>query len=35
VNTTDPYEGTVIVSDDTVVLEIQAGNNWSIEITAK
>ena len=35
VNTTDPYEGTVIVSGDTVILEIQAAGNWSIEITAK
>ncbi len=35
VNTTDPYEGTVIVSDDTVVIEIRAEGSWSIEITAK
>jgi hypothetical protein len=35
VNTTDPYEGTVIVSDDMVIIEIQAIGTWSIEITAK
>jgi hypothetical protein len=35
VNTTDPYNGTVIVSGDTVVLEIQANGNWSIEIKDK
>jgi hypothetical protein len=35
VNTTDPYEGTAIVSGDTVVLEIQAEGSWSIEIIAK
>ncbi len=35
VNTTDPYEGTVIVSSDTVILEIQAVDIWSIEISAK
>lgn len=35
VNTTDPYEGTVIVRSDTVVIEIKAEGNWSIEITSK
>jgi hypothetical protein len=35
VNTTDPYEGTVIVSSDTIILEIQGVGEWSIEITSK
>jgi len=33
VNTTDPYDGTVIVSPDTVILEVEAIGEWSIEIT--
>lgn len=35
VNTTDPYEGTVILSGDTIVLEITAVGPWSIEVTTK
>jgi hypothetical protein len=34
VNTTDPYEGTVMVSSGVFVLEIQAIGNWSIEVTS-
>lgn len=33
VNTVDPYEGTVILARDTVVLEITAVGPWSIEVT--
>lgn len=35
VNTTDPYDGTVIVNEDVVVLEITATGIWSIELTAR
>lgn len=35
VNTTDPYEGTVILSSNTVALEIIAEGNWSIKVTTK
>ena len=35
VNTTEPYQGTVILSPDTLVLEIQANGKWSIDVTAK
>lgn len=35
INTTDPYEGTVILASDTIVLEIKASGEWSIEITNK
>lgn len=33
VNTTDPYEGTVILASDTILLEISATGAWSIEVT--
>ena len=32
VNTTDPYEGTVILANDTIVLDITASGAWSIEV---
>ena len=35
VNTSDPYEGTVILEEDTVVLEINAVGPWSIQVTKK
>lgn len=35
VNTTSPYEGTVIISNNTYALEIVAEGDWSIEVTAK
>jgi hypothetical protein len=35
VNTTDPYEGMVILSKDTAFLEIVSEGDWSIEITTK
>jgi len=34
VNTTDPYDGTVILDRDTVILEITAEGSWSISVTA-
>jgi hypothetical protein len=35
VNTTDPYEGQVIISEDTFLLAITAVGDWSIELTAR
>jgi len=35
VNTTDPYEGTVILKADTVVIEVRAEGPWSIAVTSK
>jgi len=35
VNTTDPYEGTVIISAGIKFLEIQASSDWSITITSR
>ena len=35
VNTTDPYEGTVMLSSDTIILEIQSVGEWSIEVTSR
>ena len=35
VNTTDPYQGTVIVPQKTMIVEVIAIGNWSIEVTAK
>jgi hypothetical protein len=35
VNTTDPYEGSVILHKDTIVLEIVSAGGWSIEIISK
>lgn len=35
VNTTDPYEGTVRLEADTVVLEVLATGSWSIVVKAK
>jgi len=34
VNTTDPYDGTVIVDRDSLVIEVQAIGTWSIDISA-
>ena len=35
VNTTDVYEGTVILDADTLALEVTAAGEWSIEVTAR
>jgi hypothetical protein len=35
VNTTDPYEGTVMLDQDTVIIEVIATGAWQIEITEK
>lgn len=35
VNSTDPYEGTVPMEPDSVILEFEAVGSWSIEVTAK
>lgn len=35
VNTTDPYEGTVIIKGNSTTIEIKANGSWSIEIIAK
>lgn len=35
VNTTDVYEGTVLLSSDVVALEIDAEGSWSIQVTSK
>lgn len=35
VNTTDPYNGTVLLDPDTLILEIKAEGEWTIEITAR
>ncbi len=35
VNTIDSYEGTVVLAEDTILLEITAVGTWSIEVTAK
>jgi hypothetical protein len=33
VNTTDPYEGTVLVNSDVLALEIVSEGLWTIELT--
>jgi hypothetical protein len=35
VNTTDPYDGTVILSRDAIILVIKASDDWTIEIKSK
>ena len=35
VNTTDPYDGTVLIDQDVVIFEITATGSWSIEITSQ
>lgn len=35
VNTGDPYEGTVVLSSDVIVLEVMASDSWTIKITTK
>lgn len=35
VNTTDPYDGSAILDEKTIVIEIRAVKDWSIEITTK
>ena len=35
VNTTDPYDGTVILGSDAIVLEVTATGTWQIELTGK
>ena len=35
VNTTDPYEGTVVIKGALLLVEVFASDNWSIEITSK
>jgi len=35
VNTTDPYEGTVMVDSGTILIEVIAVGSWTIEITSK
>lgn len=35
VNTTDPYDGTVLVNPDASILEVNATGEWSIEIITK
>jgi len=35
VNTTDPYDGTSILSEDVAVIEVQAVGEWQIEISSK
>lgn len=35
VNTIDPYEGTVVLAEDTILLVITAVGPWSIEVTGK
>jgi hypothetical protein len=35
VNTTDPYDGTVILASDTCIFVISATSDWSIEIKSK
>lgn len=35
VNSTDPYDGTVLLDADTVVIEVQAVGDWTIEIETR
>lgn len=35
VNTTDPYEGTVILDSDTIIIAVQAVGDWTVEVSAK
>lgn len=35
VNTTDPYQGTVILDAKTVIIEVQAIGDWTIEVTTR
>lgn len=35
VNTTDPYEGTVMMDSGTILIEVIAVGSWTIEITAR
>lgn len=35
VNTSDPYDGTVIVPGDALCLEIRASGQWNVEVTTK
>jgi len=35
VNTTEPYEGTVILNKSTFIIEVIAVDNWAIEVCAK
>lgn len=35
INTTDAYDGTVIMPADALILEIKADGDWSVEITTK
>jgi hypothetical protein len=35
VNTTEPYEGTVMMGTDTIVIEVRAEGEWSIDVTTK
>jgi hypothetical protein len=33
--TTDPYEGTVVMNPETIMIEVQAQGDWSIEIQTR
>lgn len=35
VNTTDPYDGTVLLDSGTAIIEVQAEGEWSMEFTAR
>lgn len=35
VNTTDPYDGTVMLSSDTIIIEVVATGDWTINITTR
>jgi len=35
VNTTDPYDGTVLMDGDALVIEVQADGDWSITVTGR
>jgi hypothetical protein len=35
VNTTDPYQGVVLLDPDTLIIEVQAEGEWTIEIEAQ
>lgn len=35
VNTTDPYDGTVMLSSDIIIIEVQATGDWTISITTR
>lgn len=35
VNVVEPYEGTVLLNSDTLVLQVTAAGAWSIEVTAR